>query len=440
MSSTMKDNIANFPGYHISRDGLLYSRYNSRGKLTQEYHQNKLYTRSNGYQQVVLKIRNLGLLRRVYIHRLVAEVYIPNPENKPCVCHKDNNRVNNRVENLYWGTYKENTDQAIEDGRLNKNVKLRAIVFSDLHIHDHKKFSSRLDTAFKVLDIISEKCEAYNIPAIHCGDLLHVPEKMSQYLFSRVVTEFKELNSRSWDLYTISGNHTISQINKIGQPVSSWENILATQFKFLHTLDYKRVHLKNFYIYGIPYIDHNIGLDSYIKGLNLVGGSRSKHILLLHTDYPGARDTDGSEVGTSENLNVNLLNKFDLVLIGHIHLAQRLSKKVYMVGAPYQQRRTDKEAKMGYWELYSDLSMKFIDLSDKFPKFIDVESDEEVKEDGNYYTVISKKVETSVKQVNKISKKLSKKKVIRRYLKEKGITDTKKESILLDIIKESEND
>lgn len=56
------------------------------------------------------------------VHRLVAMTYIPNPKNKPCVCHKDNDRTNNRVENLYWGTYKENTQQCIQDGMLVRDI------------------------------------------------------------------------------------------------------------------------------------------------------------------------------------------------------------------------------------------------------------------------------------------------------------------------------
>lgn len=43
-----------------------------------------------------------------YVHRLVAETFIPNPENKPCVDHIDRNPANNHVDNLRWVTYSEN--------------------------------------------------------------------------------------------------------------------------------------------------------------------------------------------------------------------------------------------------------------------------------------------------------------------------------------------
>ena len=47
----------------------------------------------------------------------MAQIYIPNPHNKPCVCHKDNIRTHNHYKNLYWGTNKENTKQMVLDGR-----------------------------------------------------------------------------------------------------------------------------------------------------------------------------------------------------------------------------------------------------------------------------------------------------------------------------------
>ena len=69
---------------------------------------------SNGYRAVELYLNNNGYT--VGIHRLVALAFIPNPENKPEVNHKDRNRSNNNVENLEWVTQSENVAHAYRNG------------------------------------------------------------------------------------------------------------------------------------------------------------------------------------------------------------------------------------------------------------------------------------------------------------------------------------
>lgn len=57
---------------------------------------------SNGYRRVGIKGKTY------YVHRLIAETFLPNPENKPFIDHIDRNRANNDVSNLRWATAQEN--------------------------------------------------------------------------------------------------------------------------------------------------------------------------------------------------------------------------------------------------------------------------------------------------------------------------------------------
>lgn len=66
---------------------------------------------SHGYR--LLRIIN-G--RNDYIHRFVAEAFIPNPEKKKCINHKNGIKDDNRVENIEWATHSENNEHAYRTG------------------------------------------------------------------------------------------------------------------------------------------------------------------------------------------------------------------------------------------------------------------------------------------------------------------------------------
>lgn len=70
--------------------------------------QKKSIMRQGGYYQV--KLYKQGKFKNYLVHRLVAEAFIPNPENKPQVNHIDCNKTNNQVNNLEWCDAKYNSN------------------------------------------------------------------------------------------------------------------------------------------------------------------------------------------------------------------------------------------------------------------------------------------------------------------------------------------
>lgn len=83
--------IPNFPEYKITKNGVVI---NKNGKVM------KTEISNNGYVRVTL-FKNQKH-KKLSIHRLVAEAFIPNPFNLPQVNHKDKNKRNNNIDNLEW--------------------------------------------------------------------------------------------------------------------------------------------------------------------------------------------------------------------------------------------------------------------------------------------------------------------------------------------------
>lgn len=101
--------------YQISNLGRLKSKKNNKEIIKKTY-----INRKNGYEYCFL-YKNSNL-KSILTHRIVAYLFLPNPNNYPCVNHKDENRQNNKVSNLEWCDYKYNLNYGNRCKKYSKKV------------------------------------------------------------------------------------------------------------------------------------------------------------------------------------------------------------------------------------------------------------------------------------------------------------------------------
>lgn len=142
----------------------------------------KRYVRQNNQGYLKIQVRVNGRIINLVVHRLVAETFLPPPPReliekcskehwgKVLVLHNDNNKLNNHISNLRWGSLKDNTLQAFDDGlvpflkgELNGRARL-----SEKEVHELCKFFEEGHTAMQATKIFNVNMNQAS--KIRCGN------------------------------------------------------------------------------------------------------------------------------------------------------------------------------------------------------------------------------------------------------------------------------
>lgn len=327
---------------------------------------------------------------------------------------------------------------------------LIAIAFSDIHLYRFRvmdKNDSRLDWSCKALIKIGEEANRLKVPALFCGDFFHMPKEIDNFTLSQSIKAFRT-GLGNIPVIGISGNHDLAEKNGWDHRSPSYLDSLAAIFTSFYKVDYRERGMGYqpglepwFNVWGLPYMNNEAELRSSIKKLRKYASSMKDvgyKILLLHGDAPGAEDFSGHTIEKTDaipNLD-KFFEPWDLVLMGHIHKPQKLSDKVYMLGSPIHQISSDR-GEMGYWQIFNDQPPKFVGL-EGFPKFRRLRAGKKPKNDLDYWIEDEEqgkieKIEAGEFNVNQSRKKLAKK-----YLAAKGIKDQGKEKALINILNQAE--
>jgi hypothetical protein len=120
--------------YEVSKCGKVFLKKHSiirKNGIVMSYERKEKATniKEHGYSYVTISKNNVS--KSHLLHRMVAETFIPNPNNKPFVNHIDGNKQNNSVENLEWVTKKENQQHSEKNNMIRDRRGYGVDVFDD---------------------------------------------------------------------------------------------------------------------------------------------------------------------------------------------------------------------------------------------------------------------------------------------------------------------
>jgi len=213
----------------------------------------------------------------------------------------------------------------------------KVIIFSDIHIHPHKRRNERLEDCLNVLEWVFEKAKELGIKDIlFGGDLFHDRQKIDVYTYQRTFEIFyKRLNTKDFCLHLVLGNHDLwfneeTSISSVS-PLRSLPNIVIIDKP-------TRMQIAGSWWDFMPFTHDPI---EALKTLSVQAGKQEYCLGHLAIDGAILHGTSISDVaiehdGEMVKISPTLFRDYKKVFLGHYHATQKLDPNVEYVGSPLE--------------------------------------------------------------------------------------------------------
>jgi len=219
---SMCEKFKEFENYEISNRGRLKYKTKSTYRITTG-------SLSGGYKKCSLISASTGRRFTTRIHRLVALLFISNPENKPYVNHIDGNGENNNISNLEWATPSENSQHAHDTGLCSTKKCICQLDENNNVIHEFESLKSAYDFFYKLL---GDNCSV--IPGLSTVLNLYNKQRVSRkwngyYWCFKNEYEKNKLKIIQYDLD-----------NGFGNTIKEWNSFMEVVEFYLNQTKYKK--------------------------------------------------------------------------------------------------------------------------------------------------------------------------------------------------------
>lgn len=210
------------------------------------------------------------------------------------------------------------------------------LLFSDIHVHPHKKSQDRLQDCLECLDWVFQTAKDHKVDAIlFGGDLLHDRQKIDTLTYHKVYSILEKYQNECYKTYLLVGNHDMWFANSWS--VSSVVPFRALKnFSVIEKTDVKDIAGVNWHF--IPYT------HDPVTELHVLAPKITNSYLLAHLAVDGAKLNSSGSVadviiehdGDMVKIERNLFSAYRRAFFGHYHSHQKLTDTVEYIGSPLQ--------------------------------------------------------------------------------------------------------